>query len=490
MKIFFIYSLQDYASVEKPLSSFSSISFGISFIASACKKAGHDVSIFVATSHKASISKFTDSIKNERPQVLAFTAVTSQYPLIRSIASAAKEIDSSATIILGGHHATLNPEITIREAVFDAICIGEGDEAILSFLAQLSRGKSPGNINNLWIKNKISGIVDKSPQSAFIQDLDALPFIDRFLWEKWIDNKQRMHTVLIGRGCPNKCTYCSNHSLCKTGTGKYVRFRSPENIIKELSLIIEHYPEVSSIHLEVETLSVNLTYVFKLCSALQSFNASLVRSLSFGTNFSINKNIIENNELMVALKAANFNSFNVGLESGSKRIRNDVLRRPKYTNEDLISFSRMVKKYGMQLNIFALIGIPGETLSDYNETVECIRQCNPGHVYLSIFYPYPGTDLYDSAKQQGLFTGTIVNPDMERTRATLNLPGFSKRQINHEYLFSAYQFYKGKKSLPVILAIILRTYFSMHPQLNIIYRIVVRHPLFHLLQKKVATMSK
>jgi anaerobic magnesium-protoporphyrin IX monomethyl ester cyclase len=490
MKIFFIYSLEDYVSVEKPLSSFSAISFGISFIATACKQAGYDVSIFVATSDRASISNIIESIKNEKPQVLAFTAVTSQYFLIKSIASIAKKIDSSVTNILGGHHATLNPEITIQETVFDAICIGEGDQAIVSFIDQLSRGESPEHINNLWIRNKISGIVDKSPQSAFIQDLDALPIIDRSLWEKWIDNKDRMHTVLIGRGCPNKCSYCSNHALCKTGTGKYVRFRSPENIIKELTLIVENYPKVSSIHLEVETLSVNLAYVFRLCSSLESFNASLAHPLSFGTNMSITKNIVENEDLLAAFKSANFDFFNVGLESGSIMIRNEVLRRPKYTNDDLVSFSRLVNKYDIQLNIFALIGIPGERLSDYNETVECIRQCNPGHVFLSIFYPYPGTDLYNSVKKQGLFAGTIVNPEMERLRATLDLPGFSKREINHEYLFFAYRVYKGKKSLLVIVAIILRTYFGMHPWLNKLYRIVVRHPVLRVLQKKVASMSK
>ena len=490
MKIFFIYSLEDYVSVEKPLSSFSAISFGISFIATACKYAGYDVSIYVATSDRTSISNILESIKKEKPQVLAFTAVTSQYPLIKKIASIAKKIDSSVTIILGGHHATLNPEITIQETIFDAICIGEGDQAIISFLDQLSRGDSPKCINNLWIRNKISGIVDRSPQSPFIQDLDALHFIDRSLWEKWIDNKDRMHTVLIGRGCPNKCSYCSNHALCKTGTGKYVRFRSPENIIEELSLIIEHYPKVSAIHLEVETLSVNLAYVFRLCSSLESFNASLAHPLSFGTNMSITNNIVENEDLLAAFKSANFGFFNVGLESGSLLIRNKVLKRPKYTNNNLISFSNLVKKYGIQLNIFALIGIPGESFSDYNETVECIRQCNPGHVFLSIYYPYPGTDLYDSAKQQGLFTGAIVNPEMERTRATLDLPGFSKRQINHEYLIFAYRVYRGKKSLPVIVAIILRTYFGMHPWLNKFYRIVVRHPMLRVLQKKVASMSK
>jgi radical SAM superfamily enzyme YgiQ (UPF0313 family) len=465
------------------------VSFGISSIASVCKQAGHDVRLFVAVPNAESIQHLLDAIKNDRPRVLALTAVTSQYPLISRIAARAKAIDPDLTVILGGHHATLNPEAVIKQPFFDAICVGEGEEAIVDFLDQLSRGEQPAGINNLWIKNRRTGSADRYSQAPFIQNLDSLPFIFRSLWEDWVSDKSRMHSILVSRGCPNKCTYCSNHALCKTGTGKYLRFRSAENIVLELTQIAKAYPEVQSVYLEAETLSIDLPYLYKLCKALEDFNAGLSRPLSFGTNLSMTAKIIGNKELFEALKRANFNFINIGLESGSERIRNEILRRPKYTNEEIASFCKSVKDYGIKVDIFALIGIPGETLNEYRETVACIRECNPDHVYLSIFYPYPGTDLYERVKQQGLLQEEMANPELERSRATLDLPGFSKNQIQREFVLFAYRAFKGRKSLPVIATIILRTYCGTHPVLNRFYRYAVRHPLLRAVQKRVAYLT-
>ena len=117
LTVFCVYSLEDYVSVERPLASFSQIFFGISFIASVCKQAVHDVRLFVAVPNPESIQHLLDAIKKDRPRVLALTAVTSQYPLIGRIAARAKAIDSDITGHIGwalcnaqsgsGHQATV-----------------------------------------------------------------------------------------------------------------------------------------------------------------------------------------------------------------------------------------------------------------------------------------------------------------------------------------------------------------------------------------------
>ena len=490
MRILCVYSVEQYASIAQPLPAFSDIPFGISYIATVLKKIGHTVRILVCTPHPNSLERIIETIHNDAPQLLCLSAVTSQYPRIEKIAACAKHADPKLRIIIGGHHATLNPEATIKKPFFDALCIGEGEESVPIYAGQMAQGKQPTGINNLWIKNERTRTVEKNAKATFIQNLDGLPFVDRSLWNDLIVNKSRMHTVLVGRGCPNKCSYCSNHMLRRTGIGKYVRYRSAKNIVEELREICDNYNDVSCIHLEAETLSINIEYTFVLCSALEAFNRNRAQPISFGANLSMTPSVIDNRDLVTALKRANFDFINIGLESGSERIRNEIMRRPKYSNSDIINFCTLVKESGIYINLFVLMGVPGERYHDYKQTIECVRRCEPEHTFVSIFYPYPGTDLYNTAKRQKLITDDIVNPELERRIATLDLPGFSRKQIQKEYIIFAYRVYRGKKSVLSIAVRVLHAYISTRTLLSRFYRCAVRHPIMRMAQKKFARMSK
>jgi hypothetical protein len=124
------------------------------------------------------------------------------------------------------------------------------------------------------------------------------------------------------------------------------------------------------------------------------------------------------------------------------------------------------------------------------QTIDCVRQCEPEHANVSIFYPYPGTDLFDSAKSRGLVKNDIVNPKLERTRAMLDLPGFSRRQIQKEYILFPYRAFKGKKSTADIAARVLRAYIITRPMMDRFYRGVIRHPIMRKVQSKMFRMSK
>jgi hypothetical protein len=79
---------------------------------------------------------------------------------------------------------------------------------------------------------------------------------------------------------------------------------------------------------------------------------------------------------------------------------------------------------------------------------------------------------------------------MERKKATLDLPGFSKKQIQREFVLFPYRVYRGKKPAAVIIAYVLQAFISFHPFLHRIYRFAIRHPLLRKLQKKIVPISK
>ncbi|MBT3225132.1 MAG: radical SAM protein [Deltaproteobacteria bacterium] len=491
MNVCCVYTVEDYVSIEKPLHSFESIPFGIAFIATALKQAKHDISMLVITPGADYYNLLERHIKKHLPKLICLTAVASQYTIILDIARAVHQIDSAINIIIGGHHASLNPSEVLIEDCFDAVCIGEGERAVVEYASQIKSGINlPSNINNLWIKNRANNSIEKNDRNPFVQDLDSLPFIDRSMWEDLIDDKSRLASILLGRGCPNKCTYCSNHALAKLSEGKYVRFRSPENIVEELKQLIQDFPEVTKVYLEVETLSINLKYVDALCEQLKKFNAGLQNPPRYGVNLTMRKKLLENDEFLPKLKAANFEFINIGLESGSERVRREILKRPKYDNGSLIKFCNLAKEVGIEANLFVLVGIPGETLSDFKETIACTRECNPQHVHLSIFYPYPGTDLFFMARDMGVLQNGTLKPVFERRTANLDLPGFSKKQIQREFLLFYYNVYKGRLPFYKIASRVIRELVFLYPMLNELYIKMSDYRIVKPLLKKLSTFRK
>ncbi|MBA7548108.1 hypothetical protein ES705_40554 [subsurface metagenome] len=136
-------------------------------------------------------------------------------------------------------------------------------------------------------------------------------------------------------------------------------------------------------------------------------------------------------------------------------MRKDILKR-NYSNDDVIKTINLARKYGLNYNFQAMIGIPGETIEDFKETIKICRICQPKEVLEYIFYPYPGTDLYELCKKMNLLQEQ-TDIEMERKQAIFSLPGFSKKQIQKSYLWFNYNVYKGYKSrIKLIMKVITK----------------------------------
>jgi len=466
MKILFIYSLYNIATPEKPLRSPELIQFGISYISSYLKSHGYDTQLIVLSrlSGKRNEGIIKDHIEGFKPDIIAFTPITTEYGFIRTVARYIKKNFPKIYLLIGGFHVSINPDGVLED--FDALCIGEGEAATLELVRQLESGKNPSGILNLWIKN--DGKIEKNPTRPFLEDLDSLPFPDRYMWQKWIKNGPgARHALLLGRGCPFDCTYCCNHVLKTIAPGKYTRFRSPENIVEEIKDIALNFPLNNEIYLEVESVGIDINWAMKLCNRLRDFNLAQARPYSFGVNLRITRNI-DLKTLLPEFKKANIKFINIGLESGSQRVRSQSLNR-HYSNTDIIEATRLAKNLGLQVCFLNMLGLPGETENDFKGTIEVNRVCQPDWTSASIFYPSPGTKIFTLCKEKGLLKGSLPT-EMERSRAVMDLPGFSKKRINKHYAWFEYNVYKGHRPVCPLLIKVLKLKIESSPFLFYVYR--------------------
>lgn len=466
MNILFIHTISDAPlRPARPLNSWSKIQMGISYISSMLKKGGHKTELLVLK--RQGFKRDTKNIlKKTLFHIICFTAVFSDYSFVAEVALflEMEEKHRKPYMVIGGPHASLLPQEVIN-GPFDAVCVGEGEYAMVELASAVQERKQPRGIPNLWIKDGHS--VEKNPPREFIQNLDELPFPDREMWRPWVRNDSK-HTILLGRGCHYNCTYCCNHIYKKLAKGRYVRLRSQLNILKEIRYISENFPDVTEIFFEVETIMANEKWTLELCQMLEEFNAFREKPISFGANVRVlpKRNLEPSFE---AFHRAGLKYINIGIESGSERLRNEVLKR-FYSNEDVIRACDEAHKSGLRINAFNMVGIPGETPGDFKKTIEINRRCLPEGNNLSIFFPYPGTELHKKCMERGLNLKFKNHDYFERKRPILGLPEFPDKLIKHYFRWFDWYAFKGKRPLPkILLQVALRT-ISDHPFLFRIYR--------------------
>ncbi len=437
MRVLFIHSEEDHYSVEKPLEGHERMQFGISYISSLLKKHGHETRLVVPTRENGHI--VAGHVRDFDPGLICFTSVYTGFEFMTEVARELKGDFGDRFMLIGGPHASLMPGDCL-DGPFDGVCVGEGEYATLELVAQLEDGGRPSGIPNMILKNA-SGVEVNEPR-PFLADLDTLPFPDREMWLPWMSNVYSRPSVLLGRGCPFQCTYCCNHALARLAGGKYVRLRSPENVVEEILDLKSAYPYMSEVYLEVETLGFNQEWAIRLCGLLEEMNRDLEIPVAFGSNLRVTPRS-DYEELFEAFKRCGFRFINIGLESGSDRVRREVLKR-NYSNRDIIDAVASAKRHGLEVGMYNLIGIPGETRKDFSETVKVTRACQPDWFLLSVFYPYPGTELHGKCQEQGLLDRPLSG-GYERRNPIMSLPGFSKGQIRRRYTLSHLLFYGGHR---------------------------------------------
>ena len=137
----------------------------------------------------------------------------------------------------------------------------------------------------------------------------------------------------------------------------------------------------------------NKKYINDLCNAL---------IIHFpGLKWSCEIHVKSVNEQTISLmKAAGCYSIVIGIESGNNGILKEM--RKNITIEEAFSACRIIKKHGIKLAAFFIVGFPQETEGTLNDTIAAMKKCKCDSVVYSIFTPYPGTEAFEFCKENGL----------------------------------------------------------------------------------------
>ena len=389
-------------------------SVGPAFIGAYLREHGHEVELLRAGVDLPE-SEIVARVRAARPDVLGVSLTTRQWLRGRD-AVAAIRADVDVPVVAGGLHPTFSPEEVLAAPGFDYVCLGEGEEAMLELVEALAGGEDTGAIANLWAR----GGARPALRPPF-EPIDALPFAARDL----LDEPLGTVHMATQRGCPFPCTYCAAriYKELYEDVGTYGRRRSHENVLAELEGLREQGRLGYVIFLD-DTFTIKHRWVREFLALYGERVAA---------PFSLHARVETVNErLLHELAAAGCRQITYGVESGSERIRREVMRRP-VTNDRFREVFRWTREAGILLTANFMLGLPGETRDDLQQTLDLAEELDVLDFGYFVFYPYPGTHLFRVCVDGGYLPEDYLHRPANHRESILDLPTLTKADIAEYY---------------------------------------------------------
>jgi len=381
--------------------------------------------------------EFEREIESFKPDIIAVSVVDPNYSfgleLLRKIKGKYKSIPT----VVGGPTATFAPEEVIAEDCVDIVCIGEGEEALAELCNKIERREDIKNVKNMWVKengkiykNDVRPLRDVN--EILLPDWDILD--DRPLLKPLAGRVYRVGLFCMSRGCLYRCKYCANRALSGIykDKGAYYRVRRTESAIQEMAAYKKKY---------------NLNFAMFLDDLFPLHKPGVAEEFCrlykkhVGIPFTVNLHPeLVKEEQFAKLVEAGCRNICVGVESGSPRVRKDILAR-HYKNEEVVRVIALARKYKIRSSTFNMLGMPSETRKEIFETIEVNKKAKPTTTTLTFFHPYRGTDLRDFCIKEKFFDLSKEKEyeNVYRAESCLELPQISS--VTLRGLFKTFQLY-------------------------------------------------
>jgi hopanoid biosynthesis associated radical SAM protein HpnJ len=346
------------------------------------------------------------------------------------IAEAMKETNPSLMIGLAGPKVAVEPERSLLASpAIDFVAREEFDFT----LAEVAAGRPLPEVDGLSFRLP-DGSTAHNPDRALLTDMDSLPFVtpvyqrDLRIEDYFIGYLKHPYVSLYtGRGCRSRCTFCL---WPQTVGGHLYRTRSVGHVLEEAALAKELFPEMKELFFDDDTFTDDRRRAEEIARGLGKL----------GLTWSCNAKANVPRETLKVMKDNGLRLLLVGYESGNQQILINIKKGLRV--ERAKRFAADCRDLGIAVHGTFILGLPGETKETIQETIAFAREVNPHTLQVSVAAPYPGTELYRQAKENGWLPPDADDVSLVSDSGT-QLAALSYPELGHtEILDSVDLFYK------------------------------------------------
>lgn len=394
-----------------PIDTRTTPHLGLAYLGAVTLQRGDECAIYDAD---IETQPFDEFLREFRPEIVGITANTPQVKQAWRTAQEIKRVLPGTPVVIGGPHPSVLSEESAARPEIDVVVRGEGEAVWVELLDQLEalRQEDPGYTAEQWLApggplGKVFGITYRTsdgkmnlrPEHPPIDDLDALPWpaYSLFKMERYTNlqpatdavNGARSFSVMTSRGCPYRCTFCSQSIMPQKW-----RCRSAKNVADEWEHLVK---ELGAQEIGVLDDSANIR-VDRLHELADELIRRKVNHVPWIFVNGIRGNLATV-ELLGHLKEAGLKRTAFGVETGDPDVLMSIDKR--IDHDTIRDAFRNAKKVGLETIGFFIIGLPGDTEESMEKTIQFAIEVDPMIANFSMMTPYPGTKVYEIVKRKG-----------------------------------------------------------------------------------------
>lgn len=348
---------------------------GVLILGTMMKERGWDVEVYVED------LRHLDFEALAKADLVGISTITSTAP--RAYAIADKIRSMGVPVLMGGPHVTFLPDEALEHA--DYVIRGEGERALTAFIDAWETGRDFGSVPNLSLV--IDGRAVHHPLLPMESDLDAIPFPDLSLL-KPDPSRRRFNPpipVQTSRGCPFDCSFCSVTGMF----GKKYRFRSTENIIRELR---NYDRRGNSVFFYDDNFAANRERAKELLQAM------IRERFKFSWTTQVRADVARDVELVKLMKKAGCHTLYIGFESVNPRSL-DAMKK-KQTVDDLVRAARVLRRNRIGIHGMFVLGFDEDDWQSVKDTVKFAVKARLSTTQFLILTPLPGSEFYQRMESE------------------------------------------------------------------------------------------
>ena len=363
---------------------------GLAQLAGVLEAADIEVDIIDCNASEIGWSALGKTIERSQPSIIGATATTPFFYEALRVVETVKKVDPEIVTVLGGPHVTFTAEETLcQHPEIDIVVRGEGEQALLELVRCCEKSGNLSQVKGIAFRHN-QEVMLTPPQPLVDVDNLPLPAYHLLPMEKYYFTVfGKFATILSSRGCPHRCTFCSEWRFWG---GKW-RPRNPKKVVDEIELLHKRHGR-ECFWFGDDCFNVDAGHIQEICSEI------VARKLDISWYYQGRADlVIKHKDLLPQMRQSGNLMAQIGVESSTNKELEEFNKN--LTMEQIKEAIDLLQKHDIVAQGLQIIGTRRDSADSIAHKVRCMKWLDPAFPIFTMFTPFPGSDVYDQAKANG-----------------------------------------------------------------------------------------